>query len=277
MLKIIFLADIVGKIGRRATVQYLPKLKKKYKPDLVFANAENIAHGIGFTEKTLNEVIEAGVDFFTSGNHAWSKAGSDKILNNRPPLVIRPANYQGKKSGVGFLEIKPAAGSPLAKKIGQNKIIVVNLLGRVFIPDKLNNPFKVLAKIIKKYKDQIIIVDFHAEATSEKNALAQYFDGQVAAILGTHTHVPTSDSKLLAKGTGFITDIGMIGYYDSVIGASKNQIFNLFLDRGQSSKKHDLPDYGYCQFNAVYLEIDPKTQKTVKIKRLDKIIKVKTN
>ena len=147
-------------------------------------------------------------------------------------------------------------------------------MGRVFIPDKLNNPFEALDKIVKKYKNSIIIVDFHAEATSEKNALAQYFDGKVAAVLGTHTHVPTSDVKILSKGTGFVTDIGMVGYYDSVIGADKEQIFNLFLEEGKSSKKHDLPDHGYCQFNAVYLEIDPKTRKTVKIKRLDKVIKI---
>src|SRR3989344_755607 len=277
MLKIIFLADIVGKIGRRATAKYLPKLKKQYQPDLVIANAENIAHGIGFTQKTLNEVVAAGVDFFTSGNHAWGKANSDEVLNQKPPLIIRPANYRGKKSGLGVLEITPKPNSALAKKISQNKLIVVNLMGKVFVPDKLNNPFKALAKIIKKYKNSIIIVDFHAEATSEKNALAQYFNGQVAAVLGTHTHVPTSDVKIFDKGTGFVTDIGMVGYYDSVIGANKDQIFNLFLEEGQSSKKHDLPDSGECQFNAVYLEIDPKTKKTVKIKRLDKIIKVKTN
>jgi 2',3'-cyclic-nucleotide 2'-phosphodiesterase len=265
MIKIIFIGDIVGKIGRRAVSQYLPKLKTKYKPDLVIANAENIAHGIGFTQKTLGEAVDAGVDFFTSGNHAWGKAGSDDILNKKPPLVIRPANYKGKKSGVGYQEIE----------IGQNKLIVVNLLGKVFIPDSLNCPFKELKKIVKKHKDDIIVVDFHAEATSEKNALGQYFDGQISAVLGTHTHVPTSDGRVLDGGTGCITDVGMVGYYDSVIGARKDQIFNLFLGKGKSSKKHDLPDSGKCQFNAVYLEINPKTKKTTKVKRLDKIINIK--
>ncbi len=265
MIKVIFLADIIGKVGRRSLDNYLPKLKAKYKPDLVIANAENIAHGIGFTQKTLNEAVEARVDFFTSGNHAWGKAGSDEILNKKPPLVIRPINYKSKRSGVGYQEIE----------IGSNKLIVVNLLGKVFIPDELESPFKSLEKVIKKFKDDIIIVDFHAEATSEKNALAQYFDGKVAAVLGTHTHVPTCDHKILSNGTGFVTDIGMIGYYDSVIGSDKHQIFNLFLEKGQSSKKHNLPDHGDCQFNAIYLEIDEKTKKTTKIERLDKIIKVK--
>lgn len=265
MIKVIFLSDIVGKIGRRAVAQYLPKLKKQYQPDLVIANAENIAHGVGFTQKTLDEAVLAGVDLFTSGNHAWDKAGSDEILNQKPPLVIRPANYKGKKSGVGLREMK----------IGSNKLIVVNLLGRTFIKEKLNCPFKALEKIIKKNKDAIILVDFHAEATSEKNALANYFDGKVAAVLGTHTHVPTGDERILKNGTAVVTDAGMIGYYDSVIGADKNQIFNLFLAAGRSSKKHDLPDYGRCQFNAIYLEINSATKKSVKIKRLDKIINVK--
>ena len=266
MFKVIFLADIVGKIGRKAVAQYLPKLKKQYKPDFVMANAENLAHGIGFTQKTLDEMLAAGVDFFTSGNHAWKKAGADEILNEKPPLVIRPANYSSKKSGVGFKECK----------IGKNKLLVVNLLGRVFIEEKVSSPFKALEKILKKYKDcKIIIVDFHAEATSEKVALAQYFDGQVSAVLGTHTHVPTCDQKVLSEGTAFVADVGLIGYYDSVIGANKEQIFNLFLGKGKSSKKHDLPDYGQCQFNAVYLEIDEKSGKATKIKRLDKIINIK--
>jgi len=263
-IKIIFIADIIGKIGRRAVAEYLPKLKSKYKPDLVIANAENLAHGTGFTQKTINESLEAGIDFFTSGNHAWDKLEGDKILNRKIPLVIRPINYKDKKSGVGLAEIK----------IGQIKVIVVNLLGKVFINDDLNCPFKALEKVVKKHKDAIIIVDFHAEATSEKNALAQYFDGRVSAVLGTHTHVPTADQRILEGGTGYVTDAGMVGYYNGVIGANKEQIFNLFLEKGKSSKKHDLPDKGKCQFNAVYLEINSKTKKTVKIKRLDKIINI---
>lgn len=265
MIKIIFIADVIGKIGRRAVAKHLPRLKTKYKPDLIIANAENLAHGIGFTQNTLNELLEAGVDLCTSGNHAWGKAGSDKILNKKPTYVIRPANYKGRKSGVGYQEIE----------IGQNKLIVVNLLGEVFIKDSLRNPFKELEKIIKKHKKSIILVDFHAEATSEKSALGQYFDGQVAAVLGTHTHIATADEKILEKGTGYLTDVGMVGYYDSIIGARKDQIFNLFLGKGKSSKKHDIPDHGKCQFDAVYLEIDPKTRKTVKIKRLNTIVGVK--
>ena len=266
MIRIIFLADIIGKIGRKAVKKYLPKIKTKYRPHLIIANAENLAHGVGFTRSTLNEMSEAGVDLFTSGNHAWDKAGSDEILNETDSVVIRPANYPSKKSGVGYREIK----------IDINKVIVVNLLGKVFIKDKVKCPFNTLDNILNKTeKEAIVLVDFHAEATSEKNALAQYFDGKISALIGTHTHVPTCDERILENGTGYITDAGMIGYYDSVIGADKKQIFNLFLETGNSSKKHDLPDHGKCQFNSIYLEINPKNKKVTKIKRVDELVNLK--
>lgn len=264
MIKIIFLADIVGKIGRKAVLAALPELKRQYQPDVVIANAENLAHGLGFTQKTLDEMTAAGVDFFTSGNHAWEKAGSEEILNQKEPQVIRPANYIGAKAGLGWRELK----------IGENKLLVVNLIGKVFIPEKTEEPFKILEEIVKKYENKPIIVDFHAEATSEKAALANYFDGRVAAVLGTHTHVPTCDHRILPGGTAFVSDAGMIGYYDSVIGAEKHQVFNLFLESGQAGKKHDLPETGACQFNAIYLELAGNGAKALTIKRLDQIIKI---
>jgi len=263
-IKILFLADIIGKIGRKAVTKELPKLKRKYKPDVVIANAENLAHGIGFTEKTIKEMVEAGVDVFTSGNHAWDRPKSSDLLKDRSYAIIRPDNYPKKKAGLGVYEFK----------ISQNKIIVVNLLGKVFIPDSTHSPFKAMEKILEEYKDEIVIVDFHGEATSEKNAFGLYFDGRVSAVIGTHTHVPTADGRIFDKGTAYVTDAGMIGYYDSVIGADKKIIFNLFLGTGTTSKKHDLPDHGDCQFNAIYLEIDPKTRRAEKIKRVDNIIKI---
>jgi metallophosphoesterase (TIGR00282 family) len=264
MIKIIFLADIIGKIGRKGVTKYLPILKKELRPDLVIANAENLAHGIGFTQKTLDEMTAAGVDFFTSGNHAWKKGTADEILDADDPIVIRPANYPSKKSGVGYKEFK----------IAQNKLIVVNLLGEVFIEDKVGNPFKAMERIIAKFGKAIYFVDLHAEATSEKTAFAQYFDGKVTAVVGTHTHVQTADERILKNGTGFITDAGMIGYYDSIIGADKKQIFNMFLGTGKSSAKHDMPETGDCQFNGIYLEIDEKKNIVSKIKRLSKIVKI---
>jgi hypothetical protein len=265
MLKIIFISDIVGKIGRKAVVQHLPKLKKHYEADLVVANAENLAHGIGFTSSTLEEMKRVGVDLCTSGNHAWKKGGSDDILDSKNPFVIRPANYSSRKSGIGYKTIE----------IGKNTVTVVNLLGKVFIDEKdIDSPFKTMEKILKKIDHSIVLVDFHGEATSEKSAFANYFDGQISAVLGTHTHVQTADERILDKGTAYITDVGMVGYYDSIIGADKKQIFNLFLGQGKSSKRHDLPEKGVALFNGVYLEINTKTGKAHKIERIYKIITV---
>ncbi|MFA6525826.1 MAG: TIGR00282 family metallophosphoesterase [Candidatus Buchananbacteria bacterium] len=270
MIKIIFIADIVGKIGRNAVRDYLPTLKSKYKPDVIIANAENLAHGIGATQKTLDEMKDAGVDMFTSGNHIWEKGGSDEMLENPENKLIRPANFAAKLAGMGHIEYS----------IGEIKLNVVNLMGKVFYgwerekKEILHDPFKTLEKIISSDRQGIYLVDFHAEATSEKAALANYFDGRVAAVLGTHTHIQTADEKILPEGTGFITDAGMVGYYDSIIGADKQQIYHLFMKTGQSSKKHDLPSQGVATFNAVYLEIDEKSRKTVKIERINEIINV---
>lgn len=271
MIRILFIADIVGKIGRNAVKQELPRLKRKYKPDVIIANAENLAHGIGATQKTIDEIKTAGIDAFTSGNHIWEKAGSDEMLNDEHNKLIRPANYPSKMSGHGQLELN----------LGENKLIVVNLMGRVFYDcgehkrEVLHDPFKTLEKIIASDRRAIYFVDFHAEATSEKIALANYFDGRVAVVIGTHTHVQTADERILGKGTAYISDGGMVGYADSVIGADKQQIYNLFLKTGQTSKKHDVPSTGEAVFNAVYLEVNEKTGKAVEIERINETIEVK--
>ncbi|MFA5124894.1 MAG: TIGR00282 family metallophosphoesterase [Patescibacteria group bacterium] len=271
MIKILFIADIVGKIGRNAVKQELPRLRKKYKPDLVIANAENLAHGIGATQKTIDEMKEVGIDAFTSGNHIWEKAGSDIMLDDEHNKLIRPANYPTKKSGRGQLIIN----------IGENKLIVVNLMGRVFFDcgdrerDALHDPFKTLDKIISEDRRALYLVDFHAEATSEKIALANYFDGRVTAVFGTHTHVQTADERILSKGTAYISDAGMVGYADSVIGADKQQIYNLFLKIGQTSKKHDVPSRGQAVLNGIYLELDEKSRRAGKIERINKTVEVR--
>jgi len=271
MIKILFISDIVGKIGRNAVKEYLPTFKKRYRPDLVIANAENLAHGIGATQKTLDEMKEIGIGVFTSGNHIWEKGGSDEMLDNEKNYLVRPANYPSKKSGQGQMAIN----------IGEIKLNVVNLMGRVFYSwenekkEVLHDPFKTLDKIVSVDRSGLYLVDFHAEATSEKAALANYFDGRVAAVIGTHTHVQTADERILEGGTGFISDAGMVGYYDSVIGADKQQIYHLFLKTGQSSKKHDLPSVGLATFNAVYIEIDEDSRKTKKIERINELVEVK--
>lgn len=286
MIKILFIADIVGKVGRNAVIQELGKLKKEYEPDVIIANAENLAHGIGATQKTLNEMKEAGIDAFTSGNHIWEKGGSDEMLSDPANRLIRPANYPVKLAGVGHISLSlplnlPPGGGDERWSVGEIKLNVVNLMGKVFYgwekekKEILHDPFKTLDKIISQDRQGIYLVDFHAEATSEKAALANYFDGRISAVIGTHTHVQTADEKILSGGTGFITDAGMVGYYDSIIGSDKQQIYHLFLKTGQSSKKHDLPSQGLATFNAVYLEIDEKTRKTVKIERINRSVNVK--
>ncbi|MFA5020536.1 MAG: TIGR00282 family metallophosphoesterase [Patescibacteria group bacterium] len=286
MIKILFISDIVGKIGRNAVREYLPILKKKYEPDAIIANAENLAHGIGATQKTLDEMKDAGVDMFTSGNHIWEKGGSEAMLNDSANRLIRPANFPAKLPGQGFITLSlpfnlPEGGGEERWSVGEIKLKVVNLMGKVFYgweKDKkeiLHEPFKTLDKIISADRQGLYLIDFHAEATSEKAALANYFDGRVAAVIGTHTHVQTADERILPGGTGLITDAGMVGYHDSIIGADKQQIYHLFMKTGQSSKKHDLPSTGLAVFNAVYLEIDEVTRKTIKIERINESVEVK--
>jgi len=257
--------DVSGKIGRRAVAKILPELKKKFDPDFVLANAENIAHGIGITEKTLAEMTEAGVDFFTSGDHVLDKREAAEILEKKEPILIRPANYPPKV---------PGSGARLLE-IGTKKVLVINLLGRVFMKNQYDCPFRAADEILGEYKNEnlsAIIVDFHAEATSEKNGLAQYLDGRASAVLGTHTHVGTDDWQILPGGTAYLTDIGMVGAKDSILGVKKEGIIKTFLT--QISETHEIPEEGTCLVNAVYLEINPKTAKAVKIKKIKEEVEV---
>ena len=178
MLKVLFFGDIIGKIGRKAIAKELPKLKKKHKPDLVIANAENLAHGKGVTEKTLNEMMDAGIDFFTSGNHIWSNGAEiEKIFSENKIPLLRPANYPPGVPGLGYKIID----------VGAYKVMIVNLIGRVFFRENFDCPFRKLEEILDDHKtDNIktVIVDFHAEATSEKNTLPRAFDGKISLVLG---------------------------------------------------------------------------------------------
>jgi len=264
-MKVLFFGDIVGKISRRAIKVILPKLKEEFQPDLVMANAENAAHGSGVTKKILEELNQAGIEFFTSGNHIFKKPEANELLTAKNSIIIRPANYQGELPGKGYKVVE----------VGSKKLLVINLMGRVFIPEEFDCPFKKVDEIL----DQVdtndlagIIVDFHAEATSEKVAFGWHVDGRVSAVLGTHTHVPTADFKILPQGTGYITDVGMVGASESVIGDKKETVLNSFLTDG--SHKVEIPEEGEVQVNAVLVEIDPKTKKTTAINRLDRKIKV---
>lgn len=264
-IKILFFGDIFGKIGRQGIKKILPELKNQYQPDLILANAENLAHGRGVTSATLKEMTDAGIDYFTSGNHVWDKNEAFTILNKKKTILIRPANYPPDTSGQGEILVK----------VGLKNMLVVNLVGRVFFREDFDCPFRTIDNILEKYKKQNlagIIIDIHAEATSEKIALGHYLNGRVSAVLSTHTHVLTADEKILDQGTAYISDLGMTGPQDSVIGLDKKIVISNFLS--QINKSADIPECGICQINGVYLEIDPKTKKAIKIERLNKQVEI---
>ena len=260
-MRILYFGDIIGKIGRRGLLKALPDLKADYQPDLILANGENIAHGIGATEKTIAELKDAGVDLFTSGNHIFAKPDAEILLTAENPIIIRPANYPPMVAGPEYRIME----------VGSRQILIVNLLGRVFMKGDFDCPFRkideILSKIGKK-KISGIIVDFHAEASSEKTAFGWYVDGRVTAVVGTHTHVPTADAKILPNGTAFVSDLGMVGATDSVIGDTKEPIIQAFLN--QKNAPIDVPEEGEVEIDGVLIEFDPQTAKATKIIRVDR-------
>jgi hypothetical protein len=253
--KILFLGDIVGRPGRRAVADLLPKIRKERGVNLVIANGENLAAGFGMTFSKYEEMSRAGVDVFTSGNHIWDKVEFIPYLNDEKTYVARPANYPESAPGRGVIELT----------VDGEKITIVNLIGRVFMKDEVEDPFTWGKGIAEKAAGSLIFVDFHAEATSEKIALANYLDGFVSAVVGTHTHVQTADERILGKGTAFITDAGMCGAYDSVIGMDKEIIIEKFLT--QLSKSHKVAS-GDSIFNAVLVSIDRETKKAITVERI---------
>ena len=210
-MRILYIGDIVGEPGRKALAEYLPQVKEKYDPACVVVNAENSAHGFGFTEKIAREYFDLGVDCLTSGNHVWDQREMLAFIT-REKRIIRAANYPEKAPGQGhYVHIIPT---------GQ-KILIIHVMGRIFM-DPLDCPFRAVDKILMKYPlgggAHAIFVDIHAETTSEKMALAHYLDGRVTAVVGSHTHIPTADAQIFDGGTGYQTDAGMTGNYNSVIG-----------------------------------------------------------
>lgn len=246
-MKILVFGDIVGRVGREAVKRVLPELKEQYSPDLTIANAENLAHGKGVTGDVIKELLAAGVDFFTSGNHIWDRKEYYDVLAD-PDLkdrIVRPANYPAGVPGEGakFLTI------------GTKNVLVVNLLGRVMMNVHSDDPFRALDSILKEYaprRPQVILVDFHAEATSEKAALAWHADGRVTALWGTHTHVPTADARILPGGTAFVTDLGMCGANDGIIGVERAPVLSHFLT--QLPLQIDTPDEGPAIVCGVVIE-----------------------
>jgi len=255
-MKILFIGDIVGSPGRRAIKELVPKLIKSEKIDFVIANGENAAGGSGITPKLADELLKAKVDAITSGDHIWKRKEMVEALDEYPS-ILRPANYP---AGV------PGAGANVYKTKSGIAVGVINLVGRVFM-DSVDCPFKKVAEEVEdlKKRAKIIVVDLHAEATSEKIAMGWYLDGQVSAVLGTHTHVQTADERVLPQGTAYITDVGMTGPHDSVIGRKKEQILSRFLT--QLPTRFEMAEDD-VQLNGAVIDVDEATGKARSIKRI---------
>lgn len=263
MIKVLFIGDVSGKPGRETLKKVLPGLKKKENIDVVITNIENIAHGIGATVNTVNEVMGAGVDFMTAGNHIWRKPDFEELLSGDYP-IIRGLNYPDDLPGKGFGEID------LGKK---GKLLVITVIGSALMFERTaSEPFRRLDALLKDIDYEMysgILVDFHAEATGEKVSAGFHFDGRVSAFLGTHTHVPTADERLLPKGSAYITDVGMVGPANSSLWVKKEIIIqqNMF----PYSPRYEIEEEGPMRFDAVVVEIDSPNS-AISIKRINKIL-----
>ena len=254
-MKILFIGDIVDQPGRETVREFLPQAIKENEIDFVIANAENLAHGRGATLETIQEMQIAGVNYFTSGDHIFWQKGFDEVIESLP--VLRPANLPGDHPGKGYAVIDSGK---------EGDVLLINLMGRTFLNERLDDPFQTADKILEEHKDagiKTIIVDFHSNATSEKYAFAHYLDGKVTAVLGTHTHVPTSDTLVLPQKTLYVTDAGMTGIIDSVLGVKKEIIIKLYTTG--LNQRFFWEDTGRRAFRSVVLD----TQKTT-ISRFDK-------
>ena len=255
-MKLLFIGDIVGKPGRKKLARHLPELIDQHRADYVVANVENSAGGFGVTPDVLAEFSELPIDCYTSGNHIWDKKEGLDLLDLEPRL-LRPANYPDGNPGSGLFVGETAAGVPVA---------TINLEGQVFMKP-LQSPFRVAEQILDALSEsvKVILVDFHAEATSEKQALGVFLDGRVSAVVGTHTHVQTADERVLSQGTAYITDVGMTGPYDSIIGMRSDKVLQRFLL--QSRVPFEVAKRGVA-LAGVVVDIDAETGRARGVERL---------
>ncbi len=252
-MKILTVGDIVGENGLAKLKQVLPKLKEEMKIDFIVVNAENVSDGMGVSLKSWNELIKLPIDCFTMGNHTWAKKDIFTFINH--PKLIRPANYSKGVQGKGFNIFE----------CNNKKVAVINLIGRTDMSVLSENPFTVADEIISKMNADIIIVDFHAEATAEKIAMKYFLDGKVNILVGTHTHVQTADEEITDKGMGYITDLGMTGPKKSVIGMEVEASIKRFLT--SLPERYKLAD-GECIFNGCIFDLNDENCKAEKIERL---------
>lgn len=249
-MKIIYCGDVVARAGREAVLNAIPKLREEYKPDAIIVNVENAAHGFGATPGICRDFLEAGVDGLITGNHVWDQRDLIPFLNDCKK-IIRPLNYPAINPGRGFAEITLANGK---------NILITQVLGRMFM-EAVDCPVQVLDELLKRYNlgknIDAILVDIHAEATSEKLSLGYYLDGKVSAVMGTHTHVPTSDYRVLPNGTAYITDVGMCGDYESVLGFDCEEPINRLQHKHTGNRL--TPAKGKGTVYAVLIDIDDES------------------
>ncbi len=260
-MRILFIGDIFGRPGRTIVRDRLPELVRSRGIDLVIANGENAAGGFGITPGLADELFDLGIAVITTGNHVWDKRELIDYLQSANGTsatparrLLRPANFPAGAPGFGYYE-GALKGTPYA---------VINLQGRVFLPDS-DDPFRVADRLLESLQAKIILVDMHAEATSEKVAMGWYLDGRVTAVIGTHTHIPTADTRLLPGGTAYQTDVGMTGPYDSIIGVQKEMVIQRFLTQMPARWEAASRDVHFC---AVYLECNNETGRATAVERI---------
>lgn len=255
-MKILFIGDVVGSPGREMIDNYLPKLKEKYKPNITIVNGENAAAGKGITEKIYKQFLQAGAQVVTMGNHTWDKKEIFEFIDDASSM-IRPANFPENNPGKGIVY----------PNINGNEIAVINLQGRTFLPP-IDDPFEKADQLVEEAKKRTntIFVDFHGEATSEKQAIGWYLDGRVSAVVGTHTHTQTADERILPKGTAYISDVGMTGPYDAILGVEKESVIKRF--QTSLPVRFEIEKKGRTQLNGVFIRTDDSTGKAEKIERI---------
>lgn len=255
-MKILFIGDVVGSPGRDMVNEYLPKLKAKYKPQLTIVNGENAAGGRGITQKIYRGLLEAGADAVTLGNHAWDNKEIFEFIEDAK-WMVRPANFPDGTPGKGLVFVK-AEGAEFA---------ILNLQGRTFM-NAIDDPFRKAEELVSmvRKRTHFIFVDFHAETTSEKQAMGWHLDGKVSAVVGTHTHVQTADARILPNGTAYMTDVGMTGPYDAILGMDKDAVLKKFLT--SLPVRFEVAKSGRKILSACVIELDKKTGKAVSIKNI---------
>ncbi len=255
-MKILFLGDIVGRDARDEIIRQLPGLRKSLGLSAVIVNADNAAHGFGVTPQICHDLYAAGVDCITTGNHVWDQREIIAYIGNDPKLI----------RALNFPEATPGRGAYIIETVQGHKILVAHVMGRLFM-DALDDPFAALDKLCKSYRMgaqvNAIIIDVHGEASSEKNALGYYVDGRASLVVGTHTHVPTADTRILPQGTGYHTDAGMCGCYNSAIGMDMEIAMRRFVRKMPGEKLR--PAEGPVTLCGTLIEVDPKTGRCVKI------------